>query len=218
VSVKRPQVTLKLATSLDGRIALSNGVSKWITGPEARGEVHKLRAQHDVMLTGIGTILADNPQLTARPDGMPCATQPRRAVMDSQARTPADGAFVRAGPVTIFHTTETPSPTLAAAGAKLVRLSPMGEGKACLVEALSWLAGQGAARVMIEAGGTLAASAIAAGVVDRIEWFRAPVLLGGDSIPAIAALGLESLDQPPTFERIRVRECGRDLWESWERS
>ncbi len=218
MSSSRPEVTLKLATSLDGRIALSNGVSQWITGEESRAEVHRLRAAHDVMLTGIGTVLADNPRLTARPDGVEAETQPRRAVMDSRARTPADGAFVGAGPVTVFHTREQPPVALLESQAQLVRVAPEIDGRASLMDALLWLYRAGEKTVMIEAGAGLAARAILAGIVDRIEWFRAPIILGGDGIPAIAALGLETLDAPPTFKRSGVRECGRDLWESWERS
>lgn len=217
MSLGRPRVTLKLATSLDSRIALADGRSKWITGEEARAQVHEMRAAHDVVLTGVGTVLADNPQLTARPGGVEAPHQPRRAVMDSQARTPADGAFVGAGPVTIFHATDHPPAALQEAGAELVRVAPEPDGRAGLAAALAWLQDAGARSVMIEAGGDLAAAAITSGVVDRIEWFRAPILLGGDGRPAIAALGLESLDAPPTFRRVAMRECGRDAWESWER-
>jgi len=217
VSVNRPRVTLKLATSLDSRIALADGRSKWITGENSRAKVHDMRASHDVMLTGIGTVLADDPQLTARPGGVPAHKQPRRAVMDSGARTPADGAFVAAGPVTIFHSTDHPPEALSDAGAELIRVALQPDGRASLTAALAWLQKTGAETVMIEAGGALAARAIKADVVDRIEWFRAPILLGGDGRPAIAALDLESLDAPPTFKRVGLQECGRDTWESWER-
>ncbi len=213
----RPQVTLKLATSLDGRIALANGASKWITGEKSRAEVHNLRASHDVMLTGIGTVLADDPKLTARPGGTEADRQPRRAVMDSRARTPADGNFVKTGPVTIFHVNDRPPAALQDAGAELIRIAPQPDGRASLIAALSWLHRTGARTLMIEAGGALASRAIASGIVDRIEWFRAPMILGGDGLPAIAALGLESLTASPTFHRVAVRECGDDLWETWER-
>lgn len=214
----RPTVTLKLATSLDGQIALADGRSQWITGEDARAEVHAMRARHDVMLTGVGTVLADNPQLTARPGGVLAPSQPRRAVMDSRARTPADSAFVKAGPAIILHTRETPPPALVETGVDLVRVAPDEHGRASLLDALIWLGQTGAESVMIEAGGSLASRAVMADVVDRIEWFRAPILLGGDGRPSIAALGLESLDHPPTFRCRQRRECGRDLWESWERA
>lgn len=210
------KVTLKLATSLDGRIALSDGRSKWITGPQSRAAVHALRAAHDCVLTGVGTILADDPLMTARPGGEPRPSQPMRAVMDTRARTPADSAFLAAGPAVIFHA-ETPPAALTRAEARLVALSKDDTGRASLDAALDWLVENGCRSVMIEAGGSIAASAIRSGRVSVIEWFRAPILLGGDGLACIAALGLESLENPPTFKRVALRACGRDTWESWER-
>lgn len=183
-----PRVTLKLATSLDGRIALANGASQWITGPESRAEVHRMRAAHAAILTGIGTILADNPRLTARPEGG-CERQPDVIVMDSRGRTPGDAA--------VF-----------AEPARSVTLVPHRD----LARAIA-----GYDTVMIEAGAKIAAAAIAAGLVDRIEWFRAPVVLGGDGLAVIAALGLETLDAAPIFTRTGIRERGADLQESYER-
>ena len=184
----RPRVTLKLATSLDGRIALGNGASKWITGPESRAVVHRMRAAHDAILTGIGTILADNPQLTARPEGG-CERQPDILIMDSTGRTPADAAVFKGGD-------------------RSVTLIPHRD----LARAMA-----GHQRVMIEAGAQIAAAAIKSGLVDRIEWFRAPVLLGGDGLPVLAALGLETLADAPMFTRSGVVERGADLQESYER-
>lgn len=184
----RPRVTLKLATSLDGRIALANGVSQWITGPESRAEVHKMRAAHQAILTGIGTVLADDPKMTARPEGG-CDRQPDIIIMDSQDRTPSGAA--------VFAET-----------ARTVTLVPHRDLARAMAEYES---------VMIEAGAQIAASALAADLVDRIEWFRAPKLLGGDGLPVIAALGLETLDAAPMFRRTGVRERGADLQESYER-
>lgn len=190
MSPRRPaRVTLKLATSLDGRIALANGQSRWITGPESRAEVHRIRALHGAILTGIGTILADNPSFTARPDGVLCQRQPDVLIMDSAGRTPAAAAV---------HT----------AASRQVRLF----GDRDIAAAMA-----GHDSVMIEAGAMIAGAALAAGLVDRIEWFRAPVMLGGDGLAVIAALGLERLDAAPTFRRIAVVERGRDLQESYER-
>jgi diaminohydroxyphosphoribosylaminopyrimidine deaminase/5-amino-6-(5-phosphoribosylamino)uracil reductase len=210
-------VTLKLATSLDGRIALADGRSKWITGPQSRAAVHALRAAHDCVLTGVGTILADDPKMTARPGGDPSSDQPLRAVMDTHARTPADSAFLAAGPAVVFHSSNAPS-ALTLAQARLVALPKDDAGQLSFDAALDWLAENGCRSVMIEAGGQLAASAIGSGRVTSIEWFRAPVLLGGDGLACIAALGLESLENPPTFTVTKRRSCGRDVWESWERT
>jgi len=184
----RPRVTLKLATSLDGRIALANGASKWITGPESRAEVHRMRAAHAAILTGVGTVLADNPQMTARPEGG-CERQPDVIVMDSHDRTPSDAA--------VFAET-----------ARSVTLVPHRDIGRAIADYET---------VMIEAGAQIAASAMAAGLVDRIEWFRAPMVLGGDGLPVIAALGLETLDAAPIFKRTGIRERGADVQESYER-
>jgi len=184
----RPRVTLKLATSLDGRIALANGASQWITGPESRAEVHRMRAAHEAILTGIGTVLADNPRLTARPEGG-CDRQPDVVIMDSRDRTPSDAAvFAETG--------------------RSVTLVPHGDLARAVAQYNT---------VMIEAGAQIAAAAIAADLVDRIEWFRAPVLLGGDGLPVVAALGLETLEAAPIFKRTGIRERGADLQESYER-
>lgn len=209
------KVTLKLATSLDGQIALSDGRSQWITGPESRAEVHRLRAAHDCVLTGVGTILSDDPLMTARPGGELSDRQPLRAVMDTQARTPVGSAFVSAGGAIIFHAGEADA-ALADAGAKLVKMPKADEGVS-FEAVLDWLADGGCETVMIEAGGQIAASAIRSSRVTSIEWFRAPILLGGDGRACIAALGLETLDDPPTFTCTERRRCGRDIWESWER-
>jgi len=183
-----PRVTLKLATSLDGRIALANGASQWITGPESRAVVHRMRASHDVILTGIGTILADNPQLTARPDGG-CERQPDVIIMDSTGRTPTGAAVFKGGDRTVTLIPHRDIPRAIA----------------------------GCDRVMIEAGAKIAAAAVKAGLVDFIEWFRAPIVLGGDGMPVLAALGLETLGEAPIFRRIGVIERGADLQESYER-
>lgn len=184
----RPRVTLKLATSLDGRIALANGASQWITGPESRAEVHRMRAAHAAILTGVGTVLADNPRMTARPEGG-CERQPDVIVMDSRGRTPSEAA--------VFADT-----------GRSVTLVPHRDMARAIADYDT---------VMIEAGAQIAASAIATDLVDRIEWFRAPVVLGGDGLPVIAALGLETLDAAPIFRRTGLRERGADVQESYER-
>jgi diaminohydroxyphosphoribosylaminopyrimidine deaminase/5-amino-6-(5-phosphoribosylamino)uracil reductase len=184
----RARVTLKLATSLDGKIALANGESQWITGPESRAEVHRIRAGHDAILTGIGTILSDDPKLTARPDGG-CVRQPDVIIMDSQQRTP-------------------PCAKVHACPDRQVHQFAHGDLEAAM---------RFHDRVMIEAGGRIAASAIRHDLVDRIEWFRAPKLLGGDGLSVLSDLGLDQLSLAPTFKRIALVERGDDLQESYER-
>jgi diaminohydroxyphosphoribosylaminopyrimidine deaminase/5-amino-6-(5-phosphoribosylamino)uracil reductase len=184
----RPRVTLKLATSLDGKIALADGSSQWITGAQSRAIVHQMRAAHDAILTGVGTILADDPALTARPEGG-CEKQPDVIVMDSQGRTPM-GARVFSE------------------GSRQVVLRAGGNLEAAIADYST---------VMIEAGAKIAASALAAGLIDRIEWFRAPKILGGEGIPVVAGLGLETLAAAPTFKRVGLVERGEDIQETYER-
>lgn len=213
------RVTLKLASSLDARIALSSGASKWITSASSREAVHRLRGAHDAVLTGVGTVLADDPLMTARPDGRPAARQPLRCVLDTHLRTPPGCALLTQGPAVLFHGADAPAfarQALEGAGGRCVerRAGPAGVD---IVHVLEWLAAESSRTVMIEAGGRVAASMIRAGVVDCIEWFRAPVILGGDGVPAVAALGLETLGAAPMFRRTQERACGADSWETWER-
>ena len=214
---RRPDITLKLATSLDGRIALADGTSQWITGPEARAEVHAMRANHDAVLTGISTLLVDDAELTARPGGVRAPAQPVRAVMDTRLRCPTDSAFLKAGPALVIHGPGGDPAALISAGADCREVGLEASGRVDLHQALAVLDALGAASVMIEAGGVLAGAALAAGVVDRIAWFRAPKILGGDGRACVAALGLESLAAAPIFSRTEVREVGPDLLEVYER-
>lgn len=213
----RPTVTLKLATSLDGRIALADGTSQWITGAEARAEVHAMRAAHDAVLTGITTLLLDDAELTARPGGVRAQRQPLRVVMDTRLRCLPDSAFLKAGPAVLIHGPGVDSSELAAAGADCREVPLEASGRADFHHALEVLQTLGVGTVMIEAGGVLAASALSEGVVDRIAWFRAPKILGADGRPCVAALGLESLGDSPIFQRVSVREVGADLLELYER-
>lgn len=219
----RPTVTLKLATSLDGRIALASGESKWITGEAARAEVHRLRASHDAVIVGSETVLADDPELTARTDPMP-ARQPMRVVADSRGRIPPTAKLfstLEMGPVAVatLETTDLDAKGWPSARGVQFWMLPAGEGSSSvsLIELLSSAQRAGVTSMMIEGGGQLAAAFVRAGLVDRIEWFRAPVLLGGDGKPCLGPLGLAKLASAPTYERMAVREAGPDLWESYVR-
>lgn len=224
----RPTITLKLATSLDGRIATAAGESRWITGVEARAEVHRLRASHDAVIVGSETVLADDPELTARLDPMP-STQPLRVVADSRGRIPPSAklfATLSMGPVAVATLEDT---DLDARGWPSMRglqfwMLPAGEGSSSisLSAMMDAAARAGIASMLVEGGGQLAAAFVRAGLVDRIEWFRAPILLGGDGRPCLGRLGLggaglEKLSAAPTYERIAVKEIGVDLWESYVR-
>jgi diaminohydroxyphosphoribosylaminopyrimidine deaminase/5-amino-6-(5-phosphoribosylamino)uracil reductase len=202
-------VTLKLATSLDGRIATASGESKWITGEAARLQGHRLRAAHDAILVGVETVLADDPELTARLPGRP-VDQPLRVVLDSRLRTPPT-ARVAGGDALILTASE-PVPIGSATVERVEAL----DGRPAPAAVLAALRSKGVASVLIEGGGQVAASFLRAGLVDRIEWFRAPVLLGGDGRPCVAALALAKLADAPKFRRLSAEPVGDDLWERYD--
>ena len=207
----RPRVTLKLATSLDGRIATATGESQWITGPEARQQGHRLRATHDAILVGVETVLADDPELTVRlPDY--AGPHPLRVVLDSRLRTPAT-ARVASGN-TLILTTVAPHPI----GQIEVAAVTDDEGRPAVAAVLDALAARNIASILIEGGGRVAASFLQAGVVDAIEWFRAPILLGGEGRPCVASLALAKLAAAPKFRRLGVEPVGDDLWERYARA
>jgi diaminohydroxyphosphoribosylaminopyrimidine deaminase/5-amino-6-(5-phosphoribosylamino)uracil reductase len=216
--MSRPYVTLKLATSLDGRIAAASGESRWITGELARGEVQLMRAKSDAVMIGAGAARADDPSLLARTEPPP-AKQPMRVVVTTRFEIPLEGrlfAHLEAAPLVVFGA-EGANPALQArlesAGA---RVEPIAGRTVEIAAVLARLAALGAARVLAEGGGVLAASLIAASAVDRLEWFRAPLLLGEEGRPAVAALALAGLAEAPRFRRVALRELGPDLWESYE--
>jgi len=217
----RPRVTLKLATSLDGRIATAAGESRWITGEAARAEVQKLRAAHDAVLVGIGTALADDPELTARTDPPPLK-QPLRVVLDRKLRLPAQSRLattVSKGGVVVISTGGWPTErrALTDAGVEIGLAAPgAGEGEiAAALRVLTQL--HGVSSVLVEGGGAVAASFVREGLVDRLEWFRAPMALGAAGLPAIADITFSSLAEAPRWRRVALRELGPDLWESYER-
>ena len=207
----RPRVTLKLATSLDGRIATATGESRWITGPEARDMGHRLRAESDAILVGVETVLADDPRLTTRLPGDEPGPDPIRVVLDSRLRTPANANLAREG--TLILTTSEPSPVGAA---EVVRVAANVDGRPAIPAVLEALAERGVRTLMVEGGGRVAAAFVAAGAVDALWWFRAPILLGAGGRPCIAALALAKLTDAPKFRRLDAQSLGDDLWERYE--
>ncbi len=207
----RPRVTLKLATSLDGRIATATGESQWITGPEARQQGHRLRAVHDAILVGVETVLADDPELTVRLQDYD-GGHPLRVVLDSRLRTPAT-AKVASGN-TLILTVAAPH---AIDHAEVVAVAA-DDGRPTIPAVLDALAARNIGSILIEGGGRVAASFILAGAVDAIEWFRAPILLGGEGRPCVAFLALAKLADAPKFRRLGVEPVGDDLWERYARA
>lgn len=221
---RRPGVTLKLATSLDGRIATASGESRWITGPQAREQGHRLRAAHDAVVVGIGTALADDPELTVRLEAYD-GPQPVRVVFDTRQRLGLETKLVRTArqTPTVLVTAEPLQQPLTDAGVHGLQVDLDESGHVDPRKATAALAllgdrlGIGLDRLYIEGGGQLAAGFLRAGLVDRMEWFRAPVVLGDQGRPGIGALDVGALALAPRFRRYAVMEVGDDLWERYER-
>jgi diaminohydroxyphosphoribosylaminopyrimidine deaminase/5-amino-6-(5-phosphoribosylamino)uracil reductase len=211
-------VTLKLATSLDGRIATATGESRWITGAESREAVHRLRAEHDAVLVGVETALADDPDLTVRLPGYD-GPQPARVVLDSRQRL-ADGckliATARDIP-TYLITTNAPEARLVEAGVRVLRVHEVGDERPELQDVVRALAAEGLSRLFVEGGGQVAASFLRCGLVDRLEWFRAPMIIGGEGRPGVGALAVQALSQAPKLKRVDLQLLGPDVWERYER-
>jgi diaminohydroxyphosphoribosylaminopyrimidine deaminase/5-amino-6-(5-phosphoribosylamino)uracil reductase len=205
-----PWVRSKIAASLDGRTALANGVSQWITGPEARQDVQRWRARSCAVLTGIGTVLADDPQLNVRdPD---CTHQPLRVVLDSCLRTPPSAKILSGGSVLIYTATQDAARigALEAAGAQVAVLPAIGR-QVDLLAMLRELAQRGINEVLVEAGATLNGALLRAGCVDELILYLAPQLLG-DAARGLVALGeLTALDQRVALVWRDVRQVGGDL-------
>ncbi|TJZ72884.1 bifunctional diaminohydroxyphosphoribosylaminopyrimidine deaminase/5-amino-6-(5-phosphoribosylamino)uracil reductase RibD [Chitiniphilus eburneus] len=203
----RPWVRLKLAASLDGRIALRNGQSQWITGAEARADVQRLRARSCAMLTGVGTILADDAQLTVRePQGVFWqGRQPLRVVVDSTLRTPPAARLLQTPGVLLVTARDNPRRALLEAEGAEVLLLPGVDGRVDLAALLSHLGQRGMNEVTVEAGGTLVGALLRQKLADEVVLYQAPVLIG-DGLP-LADFSLASLSQrlaPRVLERRMV--------------
>jgi diaminohydroxyphosphoribosylaminopyrimidine deaminase/5-amino-6-(5-phosphoribosylamino)uracil reductase len=214
-----PFITLKLASSLDGRIAMASGESQWITAPPARANVHGLRSLHDAVMVGSNTALADDPLLTVR--GMGAVRQPVRVVVDGRLRFGADsqlGRSVDIAPAWLLHGQNAPIPARQAwadAGAKLIEI-PSQNNQLDLRAAMSALAAKGITRVLCEGGGGLAAALLRAGLVDQIALYTAGLAIGGAGLPSIADLGLPNLADTPRPRLVESRQIGPDLFSLWQ--
>lgn len=217
VEKKRPMVTLKIAQSLDGRTATSSGESKWITGPEARRIGHFLRAQHDAILVGIDTALADDPELTCRIAGLE-QRSPARVVLDSRLRLGESSKLVRSARdiPTRVYCVGADSATLRAAGVEIVSVARDARGRPDLSAVLHDLADRGITRLLVEGGAGVHASFLDRGLVDCLEVFSSPVVLGGAGHACVDALAALGLDEVPRFRRVARRPLGSDLLETFE--
>jgi diaminohydroxyphosphoribosylaminopyrimidine deaminase/5-amino-6-(5-phosphoribosylamino)uracil reductase len=221
VTEGRPLVTLKVASSLDGRIATGTGESKWITGEPARAQAHALRARHDAVVVGSGTVLADDPELTCRLPGL-TDRSPVRVVLDGRLRTPLTAKIVataRRVPtwiVTLAGSDAARAKAFADAGVVLLSVPAGREGHPDPKAAFATLAAKGITRVLVEGGRHLTAALLREGPIDRMVWFRAPMMLGGDGVPAAESFGLQALGQAPRFQREGTALAGDDLVETYK--
>ncbi|MET0390642.1 MAG: bifunctional diaminohydroxyphosphoribosylaminopyrimidine deaminase/5-amino-6-(5-phosphoribosylamino)uracil reductase RibD [Polyangiales bacterium] len=211
-----PFVTLKAAVTLDGRTAARSGESKWITGPEARKEAHRLRVLHDAILVGVGTVLADDPELTVRAVR---GKSPLRVVLDSRLRTPLTAKLVTGAaqvPTLILHARSAPAvrvTKLRAAGVQLASVRRGRGGVGLDIEAaLRELARRGVVQVLVEGGAHIHAALLDAGLVDHAAVFVAPKILGDASAFPLAS-GRSARSLPNAFElaALRVSRCGNDV-------
>lgn len=218
----RPHVTLKLATSLDGRIATASGHSQWITGPQARHAVHAMRARHDAVMVGAGTARADDPMLTVRGQG-DVPRQPVRIVVSRRLDLPLMSQLAQTArdvPLWLCHGPD-PDAALAEAwdGIGAERIPCHLAGRQLDMEAvLQALGEKGLTRIFCEGGGSLAASLLGAGLVDELVMFSAGLMIGAEGLPALGAMGLDRLDGAERFRLAELRAIGDDAMSRWIKS
>jgi diaminohydroxyphosphoribosylaminopyrimidine deaminase / 5-amino-6-(5-phosphoribosylamino)uracil reductase len=219
----RPNVTLKVASSLDGCIAAASGDSRWITGETARAVAHGLRARHDAVLIGSETALADDPELTCRLAGLAGAS-PLRIVLDGRLRLPLECRLVRSVdrvPLWVFCR-EDAAPekrrALADRGVDVIAMSPGDAPHLDPRGVLSMLGDRGLTRVLVEGGGRIAAAFLSADLIDEIAWFRAPLVLGAGGVPSVAALAVSRVADATRFDRREFRRLDDDLLETFVRT
>jgi diaminohydroxyphosphoribosylaminopyrimidine deaminase/5-amino-6-(5-phosphoribosylamino)uracil reductase len=218
----RPLFHLKIASSLDGRIATASGESKWITGEAARRDGHRLRAIHDAILVGAATAAADDPDLTCRLPGLE-GRSPVRIVLDSQARLSPTSKLATSARVTPVWLVCTKSASadrrdaLAKLGMEIVEVDSASDGRIDISAAAQALGVRGLTRVLVEGGGQVAASFLKAGLVDGISSYRAGLVLGGDGRSAVGGLEFARLGSAPRFRLVSARQLQGDTLETWRR-
>jgi diaminohydroxyphosphoribosylaminopyrimidine deaminase / 5-amino-6-(5-phosphoribosylamino)uracil reductase len=210
-----PFVIVKFAATLDGKIAASNGDSRWVAGEAARAWAHSFRTKVDAIICGVNNVLLDDPQLTARPGGVAAERQPLRIVADSRGRTPLDAKVLGAGGKTIIATTEA-SPKewraqVETRGAEALVLPPCGDGRVSLEELLRLMGERGVLSLLVEGGGVLHASFFEQRLVDKVHAIIAPKIVGGTAYPAVAGDGVARMADAITLRDIEITPLGDDV-------
>lgn len=216
----RPMVTLKLASSFDGRIATAIGESQWITQAPARRMVHAMRASHDAVMVGGGTVRADDPSLTVRDMGV--RAQPARVILSRHLDLPLSSKLAQTAreiPLILCHGTDAPTTLVDAwdgIGAVLLPCRVSG-GQMDLSDAMQQLGGHGLTRIFSEGGSGIAASLLRADLVDYLVGFTAGVALGAEGLAGIGPMGVARLGAAPRFELVSSHAVGPDVMHHWQR-
>lgn len=216
IITKLPFVTTKYAMSMDGKIATHWGDSKWVTGAEARSFVQQMRRNSDAVLVGVNTVMADDPQLTARDDDdSPLPRQPLRVILDSQARTPPRSRMLEEpGDTVIVVLDGAPQQrvtALSGAGAEVLKVGASLEGRVNLPDVLAELGRRDVVSLLVEAGGTVQGSLFDAGLVDKVYAFIAPVIVGGtEAASPVEGSGVARMADAWRLDRVRVQQVGDD--------
>ncbi|WP_422447226.1 bifunctional diaminohydroxyphosphoribosylaminopyrimidine deaminase/5-amino-6-(5-phosphoribosylamino)uracil reductase RibD [Thermoanaerobacterium sp. DL9XJH110] len=212
ITSKRPFVIGKIAQSLDGKIALAAGKSRWITGEPARIRVHELRSWYDAVMVGIGTVLADDPLLTCRLPGE--NKNPVRIVVDSAAKIPLDARMLKCGGRVILAVTEMADRdkirVLKENGVDVIETRSE-DGKVNLAQLFEILGNMGITGILVEGGSGLLSSIVRQNLMDKLLIFLAPLLIGGDGLSSIGRLTIDDLKEVPRFEIKSIEQVGQDL-------
>lgn len=211
-----PYVTLKMAVTLDGKLAARGGRSRWITSESSRREGYALREEHDALLVGVGTVLADDPRLL-RHLGLNPDPHLRRVVLDSELRTPPECTLLRHWPAdVVLFCTERAAPAqrraLEGSGARVVEVGSDDRGRCDLRQVMKWLAGRGVSSVLVEGGGETHWSFLKEGLAQRVHAFLAPMVMGGrEAVPAVGGVGFASPQEAVRLEFVEVRRLDGDI-------